>query len=78
MPLCEPISDEEMEELEKERKKQMDELFPLPTGPDEGDDNEPPFQEVQGDATLEAAATGIGTEADPDSAADGIEAGDEA
>ena len=56
MPLCEPISDEEMEKLEKEKKDRIDALYPLPTGPDEGDDdNEPPFQ-VQGDATLDAAA----------------------
>jgi len=80
VPLCDPISDEEMEKLEQEKKQRMDAMYPMPTGPDEGDDdNEPPFQ-VQGDATLEAAAVADGDLAPEDSVEDVSEGdfGDEA
>ena len=49
VPLCEPISDEEVERLRAEAKARSDEMFgssPLPT---EEEDNEPPFEMVDVD-----------------------------
>ena len=78
VPLCEPISDEEMEQLEQEKKQRMDELYPMPTGPDEGDDdNEPPFP-VQGESTIEAAADAVAAGDESLIEQDGDTYGDEA
>ena len=78
VPLCEPISDEEMERLEKEKKERMDAMYPMPTGPDEGDDdNEPPFQ-VQGESTIEAAADAVSEVEDVSAEPDDGMYGDEA
>ncbi len=45
VPLCEPISDEEMEALRAEAKAKMDALFgTTPIPPEEEDENEAPFE----------------------------------
>jgi len=47
VPLCEPVSDEVMEELRREEKARQDALFGAPpTPPDEDDDDAPAFQPV--------------------------------
>ncbi len=56
VPLCEPISDAEMDELRKEAKAKMDALFgttPIPAD-EEDDENEAPFQLVNPDTMAQA------------------------
>ena len=79
VPLCEPISDEEMDQLRKEAKEKMDALFgttPIPT--EEDDENEEAFPIVNPDelaqAPLDQAPDQIEEDYDPASAyAEGIE-----
>ena len=75
VPLCETISDEEMEELRKEAKAKLDALFgsvPPPNEEDDDDDGEA-FQLAQPEATPEAIAAEEASEA----AAEAEEAADE-
>ena len=75
VPLCETISDEEMEELRREAKAKIDALFgsvPPPTEEEDDDDGEA-FQLAQPEATPEALAAEEAAEA----AAEAEEAADE-
>ena len=73
VPLCEPISDAEMEELNRERKAKLDELFGTTGIPpeEEGEENEPAFTPVNVDTLAQAPATQA-----PDQTADGYSADD--
>ena len=57
VPLCEPISDEEMRKLQEEAKAKMDALFggSLPTPAEEGDEDEPPLMLANPEEGPEAA-----------------------
>ena len=69
VPLCEPISDEEMKRLQDEAKAKMDALFggSLPTPAEEGDDDdEPPFVLAGADGALEDGALAEGGSVDGD------------
>ena len=65
MPLCDTISDEEMEELRREAKAKLEALFGSipPAEEDEGDDDEPPFQLATSEVTPEALAAEEASEA---------------
>ena len=65
VPLCDTISDEEMEELRREAKAKLDALFGTVPPPDEGDDDEDdgPFQLANTEATPEALAAEAASEA---------------
>ena len=74
VPLCEPISDAEMEELRREAKAKLDALFgttPIPQ--DEEEENEPAFQIATDQQFAQAPA-----EQAPDQTVDGYSADDAA
>ena len=77
VPLCEPISDAEMEELRREAKAKLDALFgttPIPL--EEEEENEPAFQIATDAAELPFAQAPAGQA--PDQTVDGYSADDAA
>ena len=56
VPLCEPISDKEMDELRAEAKAKQDALFGTPpiSPEDEPEENEPAFEIVNADTIAQA------------------------
>ena len=63
VPLCETISDEEMEVLREEQKKRHEELYGIPASglpgeENDDDDNQPPFQVQNLEAENDTSADG--------------------